>query len=277
MAANRRLDSSGGSARAVGALCIALAMVLTGVIGFRWGSARGGGPDSAAAAATTGSATTSSTGPLSPAQIYARVLPSLVYITVQSHRDGTTTSPAGGDQGVGVGTGLVVSSSGLVLTANHVISGATSIRLAFADGTESAASVMTADRSTDTATLMPDTPPSPIVPAVLGSSDGLSVGDPVVAIGNPLGLAASTSSGVVSGLDRSTPADGGGRLTGLIQFDAAVNPGNSGGPLLDSRGRAVGIVIELLNASGDDSFAGIGLAVPIGTALANGGGPAPQK
>jgi S1-C subfamily serine protease len=323
MAGGRRLDSSGGAARAVGAACIALALALTAVIAFRWGSAGTGDGDGAAVATAPGSATTSSTGPLTPAQIYARVLPSLVYITV--HMDGgtaddtsasgtgasatstpsttavrptaarttartsapgtsasgtTTAADGGGDDlgpGVGIGTGLVVSSAGLVLTANHVVSGATSIRLAFADGTVSAASISSSDPSTDTATLMPATPPSPIVPAVLGSSDRLVVGDPVVAIGNPLGLAASTSSGVVSGLDRTAPSGGDSTLTGLIQFDAAVNPGNSGGPLLDSHGQAVGIVVELLNASGDDSFAGIGLAVPIGTALAGGGGPAPQK
>lgn len=263
------------------ALCAVLALALTFVIAFRWGSGSGE-PSGAAAAATTATTATSSTGPLTPAKIYSTVLPSLVYITVRGGFERgsvTPTSRGSGSNGttVGIGTGLVINAAGQVLTANHVVRGATSIRLTFADGTESTASIASSDPATDTATLTPATLPSPIVPAVVGSADTLAVGDPVVAIGNPLGLAASTSSGVVSGLDRRAPGDDGAALTGLIQFDAAVNPGNSGGPLLDSRGRAVGVVVELLNASGDDSFAGIGLAVPIGSALSGGGGPVPRK
>lgn len=263
------------------ALCAVLALALTFVIAFRWGSNSPSSAGSAAAVTTTSTTATSSTGPLSPAAIYSKVLPSLVYVTVTGSAGvaaAPSTTGSGGSGGtVGIGTGLVINAAGQVLTANHVVRGAKSIKLTFADGTVSTAIVASSDPSTDTATLTPSTLPSPIVPAVVGSADGLAVGDPVVAIGNPLGLAASTSSGVVSGLDRTAPGDGGATLSGLIQFDAAVNPGNSGGPLLNSRGQAVGIVVELLNASGADSFAGIGLAVPIGTALAGGGGPVPQK
>jgi len=270
------------------ALAAVLALALTFVVAFRWGSnttTASGGPGGTSAPSTTA---TSSTGPLSPAAIYSAALPSLVYITVKGGSpSGPTgdpiapsTAPSGSDkpgQAVGIGTGLVINAAGQVLTANHVVSGATGITLTFADGTTSTATVADSDPSTDTATLTPATLPSPIVPAVVGSADTLAVGDPVVAIGNPLGLAASTSSGVVSGLGRSAPGNDDVTLTGLIQFDAAVNPGNSGGPLLNSRGQAVGIVVELLNASGDDSFAGIGLAVPIGTALAGGGGGRPPQ
>jgi putative serine protease PepD len=106
----------------------------------------------------------------------------------------------------------------------------------------------------------------------------LAVGDAVIAIGNPLGLTRSTSTGVVSGLNRPATEPGGVRLSGLIQFDAAVNPGSSGGPLLDSAGAVVGIVVALANPGADGTFIGIGFAVPIGAALAAGGGDrAPQQ
>jgi S1-C subfamily serine protease len=115
--------------------------------------------------------------------------------------------------------------------------------------------------------LSPASLPQVIVPAALGG--GANVGDPVVAVGNPLGLADSVSAGVVSGVDR-TAQTAEGTYSGLIQFDASVNPGSSGGPLLDARGLVVGIVVSIANPAHEDAFAGIGFAVPIGAAL---GGP----
>src|SRR6516165_4023369 len=117
----------------------------------------------------------------------------------------------------------------------------------------------------------PRSPPSMIVPAVLGG--GVRVGDDVYAVGHPLGLVDSLTAGVVSGLNRSIPVPGGATLTGLIQFDAAVNPGNSGGPLLNRAGQVVGIVTALANPSQQGFFIGIGFAVPIGTAAGGAGGP----
>jgi S1-C subfamily serine protease len=108
-----------------------------------------------------------------------------------------------------------------------------------------------------------------VVPATLGAPGG--VGSPVVAIGNPLGLADSVSSGVISGLDRTADTSNG-KYSGLIQFDASVNPGSSGGPLIDARGMVIGIVVSIASPDGKDAFAGIGFAVPIGAAL-GGGGP----
>jgi S1-C subfamily serine protease len=102
----------------------------------------------------------------------------------------------------------------------------------------------------------------------------LAVGANVVAIGNPLGFAFSTTSGIVSGLDRTAKTDAG-RFSGLIQFDAAVNPGSSGGPLLDSKGLVVGIVVSIADPGDDDAFAGIGFAVPIAGALGGGAGSGP--
>jgi putative serine protease PepD len=125
--------------------------------------------------------------------------------------------------------------------------------------------VISADTEQDVATLKPATLPQTVVPAVLGG--GSAVGDDVVAIGNPLGLTMSTSAGVVSGLDRRV-----GGVDGHIQFDAAVNPGNSGGPLINDRGQVIGIVVSLANPTDAGTFIGIGFAVPIGAALGAGEG-----
>ena len=169
-----------------------------------------------------------------------------------------------------LGSGTVVTDTGIVLTAHHVIAGGGDISILFADGTKAAATVTSANPKIDIATLTPAKLPEVVVPAVLGG--GVAVGSDVVAIGNPLGLRASTTTGIVSGLNRSTKAEAG-TLSGLIQFDAAVNPGSSGGPLLNTLGLVVGVVVSIADPGHDDAFAGIGFAVPIGTALAGGDGP----
>ena len=124
---------------------------------------------------------------------------------------------------------------------------------------------------TDIAVLTPDQAPSVIVPAVMGG--GVQIGDDAYAVGHPLGLTGSLSAGVISGLDRSIKVENGSTLHGLIQFDAAVNPGNSGGPLLNRNGQVVGIVTGLANPSEQGFFVGIGFAVPISTAGGAAGGP----
>jgi S1-C subfamily serine protease len=180
------------------------------------------------------------------------------------------------DKTVDSGTGIIINADGTILTALHVVSHATAIQLIFADDTQSAATVSARSPSTDTATLTPVTLPSVVVPAVLGQPGRLAVGDSVVAIGNQLGLARSTTTGVVSGLNRVTAGPEGGNLTGLIQFDAAVNPGSSGGPLLNAKGQTVGIVVALANPTPAGTFIGVGFAVPI-TSATSGGGRAPQQ
>ena len=123
-----------------------------------------------------------------------------------------------------------------------------------------------------TTVLSPAALPQTVVPASLGG--GANVGAPVVAVGNPLGLADSVSAGVVSGLHR-TAETAEGTYSGLIQFDASVNPGSSGGALLDAKGHLIGIVVSIANPAHEDAFAGIGFAVPIGTALSGGNGTGP--
>jgi putative serine protease PepD len=239
------------------AAAAAVLLLLTAVVSYRWGSSG----RSAATPPHAGASPSASRSP-STADIYAALAPSVVYIEA---------TVAGGST-VDSGTGVVVNATGTVLTALHVVRGAGTIRLTFADGTTSAAGISAADPAHDIAILAPATLPDPVVPAVLGRSDRLSVGDGVVAIGNPLGLTRTTTTGVVSGLGRVVHDPDGGSLSGLIQFDAAVNPGSSGGPLLNARGEVVGIVVALANPTSARTFIGIGFAVPIGTAVAAGGG-----
>jgi S1-C subfamily serine protease len=204
--------------------------------------------------------------PPDSAKVYQTILPSLV--TIQSDRGNGT-----GDT-ESLGAGVVVNADGSILTARHVISDATAIKVTFMDGTESAAEVMAEQPENDIAVLQAEHPPEVIVPAVLGSSGGVHVGDEAFAIGHPLGLVSSLSAGVISGLDRTIPLGSGTSLQGLIQFDAAVNRGNSGGPLLDRNGQVIGIVTALANPSKQGYFIGIGFAVPIGTAGGAAGAPA---
>ncbi len=219
-------------------------------------------------ATTVASAMASATPP--PAyseQVYQVIQPSVVLIETNA------TSPDGKPDN-GLGSGVIVNQNGAVLTALHVISGATSIKLTFADGTESGAVVVNADPANDIATLDPTKPPAQIVPATLGNPNALQVGDEAYVVGNPLGLYDSMTAGVVSGLNRSfTPPGTGQQIKGLIQIDAAVNPGNSGGPLLNRAGEVVGIVTALINPTKLDAFAGIGLAVPINSAASGAGLP----
>lgn len=201
--------------------------------------------------------------PPTGASVYQVVRAALVLVQSQHGR---------GAAGEDLGSGVIVDTRGDILTALHVVRGASTITVTFADGSSSVASIAAADPVHDIAVLAPARLPAVVVPAVLGPSP--EVGDEVFALGNPLGLAGSLSGGVVSGLDRTFDPGQGRALAGMIQFDAAVNPGSSGGPLLNTKGQVIGIVTGLVNGSGADSFAGIGFAVPIATAGQAAGAPA---
>jgi putative serine protease PepD len=235
---------------AAGLVTVVVLLIVIAVLATRLLSAA----PAAGAKAPSPSPSASPTAALTVPAIFQRVAPSVV--TIRTPKD--------------LGTGVIVSDAGTILTADHVIAGATSITVTFADGTVTKATVASADAKLDVATLTPAKLPQPVVPATLGGAAG--VGDSVVAVGNPLGLTDSVSSGVVSGLNRTAATDTGQR-SGLIQFDAAVNPGSSGGPLLDARGMVVGIVVALADPDGQDAFAGIAFAVPIGAALDGGSAP----
>jgi S1-C subfamily serine protease len=170
------------------------------------------------------------------------------------------------------GTGVVIVDDGTILTNLHVILGSERIGVVFADGTESGADIVALRPEQDLAVIRAHTLPDDLIPATLSSSADLRPGDRVVAVGFPFGIGPSLSSGVVSGLRREyrTP-EGESLLSNLIQFDAAVNPGNSGGPLVTMDGRVVGIVTAILNPSSQRVFIGIGFAVPIESAASAAG------
>ena len=206
-------------------------------------------------------------GPATSQRVYDAVRPSLVL--VQTDRFDAEQAPA-----QGIGSAVVVTAEGDVLTALHVVDGSSSIELTFADGTTTSATVALAQPQNDIAVLRPDQPPSLIAPATLGNPDALRIGGEAYIVGHPYGLVGSLSSGVISGLQRTfRRPETDQLLSGLIQVDAAVNPGNSGGPLLDRSGHVTGIVTALLNPTDDDVFIGIGLAVPIDVAAGAAGLP----
>ena len=162
-----------------------------------------------------------------------------------------------------VGTGVVIDEKGTILTNIHVVAGADRILVTFADGTKSDAKVIGVQPKDDLAVLKPDTIPDDLKPATMVSTGGLKQGDEVVAVGFPFAIGPSVSSGVVSGLKREWMFDKDHKMKNLIQFDAAANPGNSGGPLVNRNGEVVGIVTGILNPTKQSFFVGIGFAVPI--------------
>jgi S1-C subfamily serine protease len=179
----------------------------------------------------------------------------------------TKGTDAGGEATAGLGSGVVIDDQGDILTSLHVVANASEIELTFADGTRSGAQVVVAQPEHDIAVLQPAQLPAQVVPALLGNPNAVRVGDEAYVVGNPLGLYSSMSSGVISGLNRTfQPENSHQRLRGLIQIDAAVNPGNSGGPLLNRYGEVIGIVAALVNPTEQDVFIGIGFAVPIDVA-----------
>ena len=230
-------------------------MAIIAVLAFKLGS--GSAPSANPASATPSPRRTpaATATPLPVTDLYRQVVPSVVLITTSKGS---------------LGSGVIVTDTGMVLTAHHVISGGGDISIVFADGTKTSGTIAAAYPKIDIATLTPKKLPEILVPATLGG--GVAVGSDVVAIGNPLGLRDSTTTGVVSGLNRTTKTKRG-ALSGLIQFDAAVNPGSSGGPLLNAQGIVVGVVVSIAAPGRDEAFAGIGFAVPIGTALAGDSGP----
>jgi len=187
---------------------------------------------------------------------YDAIRPSLVVVESKVMETGKTHAT--------LGAGVVIAETGVILTCLHVVGDASKVSVIFADGTQSDALVTTRIPEKDLAVLSALKVPDELKPATLASSASLHVGDEVIAVGNPFGVIGSVSDGVVSGLGRQyVSRESGMELRNLIQFDAAVNPGNSGGPLLNRAGEVVGIVASLLNPTNEDVFIGIGFAIPI--------------
>jgi putative serine protease PepD len=209
-------------------------------------------------------ASTSTNGAQPLTAIYKQDAPGVVDITVQT----TTTSDNGffgptQQQGQAEGTGFVYDAKGDIVTAAHVVDGASSIKVTFQDGKTAKATLVGKDNSTDTAVVHVDVPASELHPLPIGSSSGLQVGQTVAAIGSPFGLPETMTAGIVSALDRTITAPNQYSISGAIQTDAAINHGNSGGPLIDSAGNVIGVNVQIETDSNDN--AGVGFATPIDT------------
>jgi S1-C subfamily serine protease len=206
--------------------------------------------------------------PSAAARAAGKIRPSVVRVTAYGKNKKSEVVEQG------VGTGVVIVDKGIILTNLHVVQGAGSVKLLFADGSESKASVVGVQPENDLAVLQAHTLPDDLHAATLRSTNDLLEGDQVVAVGFPFGIGPSVSAGVISGFDREFKSPEGEREIGnLIQFDAAANPGNSGGPLVTMDGEVIGIVTGILNPTSHRTFVGIGFAVPIESAAAAAGLP----
>ena len=208
--------------------------------------------------------------PSQAAKAYEAIRPSVVRVVgLGPERPPASTGEPLEHTGMSVGSGVVIVDKGLILTSLHVVAEAKDIKVQFFDGMESDAIIVGARPEHDLAVLQAKQLPDDLFPATLRSTADLAVGDDVVAVGFPFGIGPSATAGIVSGLRREYQSPEGRRLlTNLIQFDAAVNPGSSGGPLVTADGEVVGIVTAILNPSEQRVFIGIGFAVPIENAAA---------
>ncbi len=209
---------------------------------------------------TVQQADTASAAPLSVNQIYRRAYRGVVEITVT---EVGAASPVPGGEAQAQGSGWVYDSDGHLVTNYHVVNGATSIKVRFWDGKTYSATVVGTDKSTDLAVIKVDVPSSELYPLTVGDSTELQVGDGVVAIGSPFGLEETVTSGIVSALHRAIQSQTNFTINDSIQTDAAINHGNSGGPLLNTQGQVVGVNAQIKSDSGGNE--GVGFAIPSST------------
>ena len=221
-------------------------------------------PSTALASAPAGNALTVN-------EIYKRDSSGVVYIEAEQQAQQSQFSPFGPAPGSGGGTatgsGFVIDNEGHIVTNAHVVADSSSVtvRIGGEDGDTYDAKVIGADPSTDIAVLQVEQGADRLTPLELGSSEGVQVGNPVVAIGNPFGLDRTATAGIVSAVQREISSPNGFTIENAIQTDAPINPGNSGGPLIDAAGEVIGVNSQI-EAAGGRGNVGIGFAVPIDTA-----------
>jgi len=219
-------------------------------------------PTVALPAAVAGSTPVAQTEELSAAAVYERAADAVVEITTTTGGSGTTPLPGGGAQRA-QGSGFVYDEEGHIVTNQHVVDDAETVSVRFANGETREATVVGTDPSTDLAVLNVEADEGLLVPLELVDSSALAVGDPVIAIGSPFGLEGTLTAGIVSALGRQIEALNGFTINETIQTDAAINHGNSGGPLLDLEGRVVGVNAQIMSDSGGND--GVGFAIPSDT------------
>ena len=253
------------------ALAAALAIGAGGGAAAGYSLAAGG---NASAASTTNASTTAATAQpaanatklLSINQVYEQAGAGVVEITVSTSDGSSGAYPFGGggsSSATAQGSGFVYDDAGHIVTNAHVVEGATSIKVQLANGKTYNATLVGSDESSDLAVLKVDAPASQLHPLARANSSAVEVGDGVVAIGSPFGLSETVTAGIVSALDRSIDSPNGATIPGAIQTDAAINHGNSGGPLLDLSGKVIGVNAQIESDSGDN--AGVGFAIPSNT------------
>jgi putative serine protease PepD len=221
-----------------------------------------------ASSGTTRAVADTTPNALTARQVYDRAKNSVAYITAQVTEN--SAGPFGGTQtGEATGTGFVVAADGYIVTNAHVVANATDVKVKVGDGRVKSARIVGRDTSSDLALLKIDPAGQDLVPLKLGDSSKVAVGDPTYAIGNPFGLSRTLTTGVISALQRQISAPDGYTIDDVLQTDAALNPGNSGGPLLDAQGNVIGVNSQIESTSGGDGGeagnVGIGFAIPSNT------------
>jgi S1-C subfamily serine protease len=253
-----------GSPFGVVLLSILLGAAITGGIVWAVNDDGGGDAPTAVDAAQNNdnnvSAPLAGDAPTDYSALYEQVRNSIVRITT-----GQNTGDPFDPQAEGLGSGIVLDEDGRILTNYHVVRGFDEVTVTFADGTVVSADVVGTDPGNDVALIDADADQSVLEPAKLGDSSEVKVGSVVAAVGNPFGLDGTFTTGVISGLNRTLPSSSNGRpIRGLLQTDAAVNPGNSGGALFNLEGEVIGINTAIENPTGN-GFVGVAYAVPINT------------
>ena len=263
----------GGAAALVGASVLGAGLALGGAAVFGGFGSKTTTVREVAPAAAVPAAVSQPTTALSINQIYRSAAPGVVQVTSTS----VVTIPADPffgnpffpqqEQQQSLGSGFVVDKAGHIVTNYHVVQGAKQVRVSFSNGASMKATVAGTDPSSDLAVLKIDASSRALTPLPLGNSDATQVGDPVVAIGNPFGLDRTVTAGIVSAIQRAITAPNGYTIDHVIQTDAAINHGNSGGPLLDGRGEVIGVnsQIETGDNSSTSGNVGVGFAVPSNT------------